>query len=207
MFNTYDLNKEESWFLGLFHSDGNLFNNRIKFEMKDEDIIYKLRAITGGSSVGYYKKNSTFYYRCDIRKLNIKIPIEDLQIIPKKSLVLTYPNVNVMKPDYLRGIFDGDGTFGRYKQRRGYTIKFAIYSASLSYAHSLFETITSLGFDVNFVTRRTQQNPIYSIQKAGSVALDFLEYIYKDSIEMLRLNRKFEKYLSVLGLHKLYKNT
>lgn len=60
MFNTYDLNKEESWFLGLFHSDGNLFNNRIKFEMKDEDIIYKLRTITGGSSVGYYKKTVRF---------------------------------------------------------------------------------------------------------------------------------------------------
>ena len=130
-----------------------------------------------------------------------------LQIIPRKSLILQNPKVNLIFPDYLRGVIDGDGTFGRYKQRRGYTIKFAIYSASLSYAHSLFETITSLGFNVNFVTRKTQQNPIYSIQKAGSVALDFLEYIYKDSIEILRLDRKFEKYLNILELHKLYKNT
>lgn len=203
MFNNINLTSEESWFLGLFHSDGCLLDNKlIKFEMNDLDVIEKLHNISGGGMISKSKRN-TYYYRVPIKKINNSLSLEDLQIIPRKSLTLQYPKVDLIFSDYLRGVIDGDGTFGRYSLQRGFTIKFAIYSGSYDYIISLKNKLLE-NFNVNLVTRKTKNSPIYSIQKAGASAIDLLDYIYANSVDSLRLNRKYNKYLEIKRLNAEY---
>lgn len=202
MFNNTILTKEESWFLGVFHSDGCLIDNTtLKFEMNDLDVIEKLRNISGGNSIRHYTENS-YQYRVSINKLNIGVSLEDLQILPRKSLILKYPAVDLSFPDYLRGVVDGDGSFGRYKLPRGFTIRFFIYSGSVLYASSIYNHLNEYG--VSLIKRVTKHSPIYSITKSGNQALKILDYIYQDSTEETRMNRKYVKYINLKQAHEEY---
>lgn len=148
-----DLNKPEFWyFLGLFASDGNLYYkshsvDTIQFTLDDKEALEDIKNIlkctndvktyTKGNKERYYLNISdaslikivrnVFNSDCYRKTFNIKFP----HIPNKESTIM-----------FLRGFFDGDGSFTKSAIKGFYNFK--LFCASKQFVQSLYEKIKSI---------------------------------------------------------------
>lgn len=119
--------------------------------------------------------------------------------VPQKSLCKEFP-IGVPKwlmRDFIRGYFDGNGTIRfsyNRKVNRSY-LRGAIETGSKIFANQLSEYLSSNGYS-NTINKDYENS--YRIDIHGNKAMDFFDYIYKDS--EVYLERKYEKYkIAVYG--------
>lgn len=114
---------------------------------------------------------------------------------PNKSLTLMYPK-NIpekLKKHFLRGYFDGDGSFGIY----GSKCKFGELSLSCVGTKDMLENMFS-GFNLNMYHHEGHSPETLTVNATANKAKLILDYMYKDST--IYLDRKFNKYLEVCRL-------
>ncbi len=212
--NNYDhnlkINDNFSYMIGLFQTDGSMSSserNRGKFSLtlsvKDEDIIYKLKKLIPYNSNISKRIKKTHFERGDkIYKYNneiISLTVSNKYFrdflltcnIPygKKSKMILPPLhlKNFSEIDYIRGLFDGDGSLGFTKQGFPY-IGFVTESENVKdYLLKFFSDITEKSLkDSN----RNERDNIYNILLFKEDAVKFCESIYYK--DCLSLNRKYE---------------
>ena len=119
----------------------------------------------------------------------------DKGVTPRKSLTLNVDYLKIpdnLKRHFWRGLFDGDGTFGKKKNLE------VSLTTSKTMAESTKKEILKLfpSFKVNFYERKEcsgqTYNLIFTTQKDG---FSFLQYMYEDC--NIKLARKFEKYKTI----------
>ena len=211
--NNYDHNLKIddnfSYMIGLFQTDGNMYEstrNRGRFSLalsvKDEDIIYKLKnLIPYNSNISkrikktHFKRGDKIYnYNNEIISLTVSNKyFRDFLLtcnIPygKKSKLINPPiNLeNFSKIEYIRGLFDGDGSLGFTKQGFPY-IGFVTESENLKdYLLTFFSEITEKS--IKNANRNSRDN-LYNILMFKEDAVKFCEMIYHE--DCLSLNRKY----------------
>ena len=212
--NNYDHNlkidNNYSYMIGLFQTDGSMYEtlrNRGKFSLslsvKDEDIIYKLKKLIPYNSNISKRFKKTHFKRGDkIYEYNneiISFTVSNKYFrnflitcnIPygKKSKFINPPiNLeNFSKIDYIRGLFDGDGSLGFTKQGFPY-IGFVTESEKIKdYLLIFFSEITS---NVQKNVSRNKRDNIYNILIYKEDAVKFCKMIYYNNC--LSINRKCE---------------
>lgn len=145
--------KPEFWyFLGLFASDGNLYYksksvDTIQFTLDDKDALECIKNILGcNNEIKQYKKG---------KKMRWYINISDSTLIGcvrsifksdcyRKTFNIKFPTISDSKCliMFLRGFFDGDGSFSASAIKGFYNFK--IYCASKQFAQSLYDTLVSI---------------------------------------------------------------
>lgn len=145
--NKINLENPDYWyFLGVFASDGNLHTtnsgtNIIQFTMTDKDCLESIKEILGYTGdiktydKGYYlgitnkdlisSVNTIFKQDCHRKTSNILFPEP--------------PNVNCLSM-FLRGVFDGDGSFRISKNEKYF--RFAIYCDSEVFLDKLYNILS-----------------------------------------------------------------
>lgn len=119
------MDKNMSYIFGLFQTDGHLSEqtqNRgrfsIELDIKDEDIINKLKEIITENSYISYRKRETNFGQSKTAKLSVydwkfREMIKSYGFpVGKKSDEIAPPSIDYIEVDYIRGLIDGDGSIG-----------------------------------------------------------------------------------------------
>ncbi len=212
--NNYDHNLivdvNYSYLIGLFQTDGhmrkevrNRGNITLSLSIKDEDIIYKINDIIPYNSNISTRRRKTSFQRGD-KVYNYDVEIIEYRVcnkyfrdflekngVPygKKSKLIKPPQVKILsKVDYIRGLFDGDGSLG-------------ITGKGLPFVSFVSESGEIVDYILNFISEITgkekksmnknKRDNIYNIVIFKEDAIIFCEKVYYDGC--LSLDRKYEK--------------
>lgn len=134
------LTPRESWLLGLLMTDGNVSNQgRVTLAISDEDGVQLASQIIGFGSIRIAPPNPRttaimWSYQAHSRQLAQRL--ETFGATPRKTKTLAFPNPKDLSlPDYIRGLWDGDGSW--YLDRRDNTLVASFGGASEPFIHTL----------------------------------------------------------------------
>lgn len=176
--------EKSAYWAGFIAADGYVYkpNNYVRLEINIKD-KYHLQLL--GDDVG---KNITDYQKHNSCKLTVSSKhivntLERYNITQNKSLTLQFPtNINIDNiHHFIRGYFDGDGSF--YK----------IYDivGSQQFLQSL---VNSLSFKCEYSLYKPKDENSYVLRIRTKSLKQFFEFMYKDAT--IYLDRKYQKQLA-----------
>lgn len=198
-----EINKDISYLIGLFQTDGSLYEttrNRGKFQLelsiKDEDIIYKIAEL-----IKYNYKITTREKTTNFGEIKtITITVHNIEFrkllkfwgIPagKKSEIIAPPFhiKNLSIPDYIRGLYDGDGSLGLTKQNKPFM---SLTTKSEDIKIFIVNYISKITNNVLKCPGRNKRDNIYNITLFNEDSKTLSETLYYENC--LSINRKYEK--------------
>lgn len=210
--------KDKSYFLGLLCADGYFHGNseKITLCLKDLDSLEKFKLSLGSShkiarSCYFDKRTNKTYckysFQLAVKKIHQDLfnlgfrakkgGIRNLDIIPEELI-----------SDFVRGLFDGDGSICIAKRDNDMRVNLI---ANIDLATSIQTYLyRKLGIAITKLTKVTKnpENDAFKIQiGAKKEVLAFLNYIYKDSSQNIRMDRKHLKYIDCLAMKSLIKKS
>ncbi len=203
-----------AYILGFFAADGCLTINRkrknkyIEFVSIDYEIIKKIRStLKSEHKIGIAKKglNNSIAYRLQIGSKEIYNDLVDLGFIPKKSLILKFPDVPTkFLSHFTRGYFDGDGhcSYGKYikKDRPGQSMFMlsGFTSGSLDFLEKLRDILNKYakirGGTFYFWNRA------YRLSFSCINSQKLFNFLYKNIDKSIYLPRKYIKFNKALKI-------
>ena len=193
---------DKAYWLGILYADGCVLKNRheVSLTLIDKEHIEKFKNAIGAIN---HKITEHHDKRWTEEKIIYVFSIKDNQLvsdlikwgcISNKSLVINkIPNIpRDYVSHFLRGYFDGDGSLHYLKGTNNYRISFTCGNAD-------FLEDVKKELQVNTSIQHSKTNNACQLQIAGRHQVErILNYLYKDSKEETRLNRKYQKYLDCL---------
>lgn len=196
-FNKIDT-EEKAYWLGFLYADGCVGSKEDKIELglaeKDLKHIEKFRDFMNiTNKISYREKTKS--YRMSFRSFQCKQDLIDKGCVPKKSLILDFPNENQV-PKYLirhfiRGYFDGDGWFTNTE---------SCFQIGIIGTEKFIKGFLNSIEDIN------KENKIFDVHRENGAkryvfgayddVLNFLNWIYKNS--NIYLERKYANYLDFI---------
>lgn len=187
-FNVIDT-EEKAYLLGWIASDGCVGPDRVRIEIhtKDENCLVNIKNSFCEELPLYHRKNrnmvsftiDSLQIANDLRK-HLQIPIG------KKSTVVKFPDLmnDDLKWQFIRGLFDGDGSVSKLKYTSGITCSIASISEYMKKSISDFCGFKNIIYEdcINFCTD----------------TIEFLNKMYNSASPKLRLERKYQIYLQYL---------
>lgn len=192
---------EKAYWLGFLYADGCVHSNEAEISLGsiDKEHIEKFKnaigAINNKITVTQDTrfKNAKPIYGFTIRDKKIHNDLIKWGCIPQKSLKLeTIPNIprNYIS-HFIRGYFDGDGNIHYLKRQKGYRLSF---TGTKSFLEEIKKEL-----EVQKISVANTDSKCFLLQISGrKQVIRILNYLYKDSKESTRLNRKYNHYLNCL---------
>lgn len=214
-----EINSEEkAYILGFLASDGSIYDKNgsyyanIRVKYTDIDILEKIKQsmelsldITYNEEVVTFPQGGTSLAKMSCLRIygkQIVKQIETYGIIPNKTLHLKVDYIRIPEQflkDFLRGLWDGDGCFGIYKNKNG-SITYSIgYIGSYELLLDIQDIIHKF-FPIHKINIWKAKECNENIYRLGLARRDdfieFLNFIYKDA--HIYLERKYQKYLKCM---------
>lgn len=200
--------RELAYCIGLISSDGNLSKDgrHIIFVSKDLDLINvfcKCLCINpkiGMKGGGYGDKFSTYFVQfSDVNFYRFLILIG---LTPAKSKTIGMLGIPAkFFPDFLRGSFDGDGTFYSYWDKRwrsSYMYYLCFISASIEHLVWIREVLSKRLNIKGHLNPKSNQR-VFQLRYSKHEARKVINLIYKNS-NIPRLERKYIKVYNALAI-------
>lgn len=145
--------KPEFWyFLGLFASDGNLYLkgksvDTIQFTLDDKDALLSIKEILDcNNEIREYKRGGKMRWYMSISDSSLIDTVRSIfgSNCYRKTFNIKFPDISdsLCLSMFLRGYFDGNGSFSVSSIKGFYNFK--IYCASKEFAYSLYNTLVSI---------------------------------------------------------------
>lgn len=191
----------KAYWLGFLYADGCVHSNNyeISINITDKEHVQKFQQAIGAIS---HKIAETQDERFSAAKTLYRFSIKDKQLhtdlikwgcVPQKTLIIDkIPNIpRDYVSHFLRGYFDGDGSLHYLQGTNNYRISFTSGSESfLNDIQKELQTQVSIG--------HSGENTC-QLQISGRKQVErILHYLYQDSTEATRLDRKYDTYLCCL---------
>lgn len=183
------------YFLGIFASDGNVYNNNIRISgIADENVEFlKHWCDFLNNKISIHRRlrtNKETYYN-EVRFKNqdiVNLLSKEYGITPNKTFTIKLPYINW---NVVRGAFDGDGCL--VKDKRCNSWKFEIVSVSEQFAYQLYDFYKEEGLYAHIY----KENNLYKINilQRKDIQKVFIN-LYKDCSYYLK--RKYDKFLPVI---------
>lgn len=123
--------------------------------------------------------------------------LEGLGVVPKKSLIVRFPKVpREYLPDFIRGVFDGDGSVFFDKRRPNFPLRSKLVSSSIDFIDGLHKSLVSLGMPKRTIYKQKTKNGwnyMFIFEHKDSVKL--FDILYKKGQNRLYLERKYQRFL------------
>lgn len=184
---------------------------QIGLQEKDKAHLEKFQKdIKDTHKINFSKKRKAY----DIKILSniICMDLQQYNIVPRKSLVLEFPD-NIREDllrHFIRGYFDGDGSIAFCKNKKG-VISIGHIQVSIIGTVMFLNTLNNiledeLQFKEKVVDLGNKHKPVTKTIFFSSIAhtKKFLDFIYKDST--IYLDRKYERYLIFNKKYEEYLN-
>ena len=199
-FNKIDT-EEKAYWLGFLYADGCVHSNNyeISVNITDKEHIEKfktaIKAFNHNITETQDKRfqNAKTLYQFSIKDKQLHQDLIKWGCIPQKSLLINkIPNIpRDYVSHFLRGYFDGDGSLHYLQSTNNYRISFIGTKDFLNDIQKELQTNVSLQSNI--------AGKAYVLQIAGRKQVErILNYLYNNSKENNRLNRKYQKYLDCL---------
>ena len=199
-FNKIDT-EEKAYWLGFLYADGCVHSNNyeISVNITDKEHIEKFKAAIKAFNHNIIEiqdkrfQNAKTLYQFSIRDKQLHQDLIKWGCIPQKSLLINkIPNIpRDYVSHFLRGYFDGDGSLHYLRGTNNYRISFVGTKDFLNDIQKELQTNVSLQSNI--------AGKAYVLQIAGRRQIErILNYLYNNSKENNRLNRKYQKYLDCL---------
>lgn len=199
---------EKAYFLGLIYTDGNVrvFNEkskqlRLSLQLRDQHIIEKLKEILQADcNLIYDKRPNKEMVSIEISNCKIVDDLINHGVVPNKTYVSTsLPKVpENFEIDFLRGLFDGDGTLSYKENYNESCVGFTNYSESV--VKEFQQKIDSLigKESSNKIHYNDDNGHRYTCHWRGRrQVLKILSVLYDNSV--IFLQRKYDKYQRLLS--------
>lgn len=203
--NEYYFNKidteEKAYWLGFLYADGCVHTNNyeISINITDRDHVEKFKTAIGAINHKITKTNDKRFsnaktlYQFTIKDKQLHQDLVKWGCIPQKSLLLNkIPNIpRDYVSHFIRGYFDGDGSLHYLQGTNNYRISFVGTKDFLNDIQKELVTNVSL--------QSGGTGKAYTLQISGRKQVErILNYLYNNSTESIRLNRKYQTYLKCL---------
>lgn len=199
-FNKIDT-KEKAYWLGFLYADGcvHTANNEVSINITDLEHVEKFKTAIGAIN---HKITTSKDKRWDNAKLLHQFSIKDKQLhsdliswgcVPQKTLKINkIPNIpRDYISHFIRGYFDGDGSLHYLQGTNNFRISFT--SGSSDFLNDIQKEL-----NINVSLSNNGLNA-YQLQISGRKQVErILNYMYNDSDESIRLDRKYKTYLACL---------
>lgn len=191
-----ELNPVSAYWLGFIAADGTLNGKsnslRIGLNKSDDTHLRKfMEAIDFSGKVYYVKSNNSA--SIELFSKEVFKTLLSYGVSPNKSLTIK----EVKTPDHLmshfiRGVYDGDGTISGYKRTH---LQFMI-AGNRPFMEQIQEILIK-ECNLNKVGIYPLKSKAHRVQYTGIQVFKILNFIYKDSNQDIRLDRKYEKFLDL----------
>lgn len=195
IFNKIDT-EEKAYWLGFLYADGCVYsNNTISLELSLKDklhlekfnkFLFKSKSI----------KEDSHRVRCIFSDTQIFQDLNNLGVIPNKSLVLKFPDYNqvpkILIKHFIRGYIDGDGSI--------YITNNNINCSVLGTKEFLNQLIKEINLPKRTLYKNNKKNNTncWFFQYSGKNCLKLINYLYRGCT--IFLERKYIKYLEFCRL-------
>ena len=201
-----DFFKKESsemfWILGWLTTDGNVTDNgviSIGLHNQDTDCEEKIRNILAPNKKLHFHKHGpyvSFNYVCkehavDLLKWGIT-PRKSLTFKPSESIPFDYQNV------YLRGVLEGDGCICLTNGTG--TLGFNGTDALVTYVSKVINAHLGLPIRTKYYAITDELISCANIKYPLKSAIIVGNWLYAETTEATRMNRKYNKYLDLITL-------
>lgn len=199
--------EEKAYWLGFLYADGSVGSKEDKIELglaeKDLKHIEKFKTFMNiNNKISYREKTKS--YRMSFRSAQCKQDLINKGCVPKKSLILNFPNENQV-PKYLirhfiRGYFDGDGWFTNTEK----CFQVGIIGTE-NFINGFLDSIENIDKKNKIFDVHIEDGAKRYVFGAYNDVLNFLNWIYKDS--NIYLDRKYASYLDFIKNGSKYHKT
>lgn len=207
-----ELNIENSYWAGFISGDGNVFidknhgsNLKIALSRIDKRHLEKFRECIGGNHKIHDVTNKHPWGESDESILLICSAVKVCQdlnrhfnIIPAKTFILKPPNLSEERhvANFIRGSMDADGgIYSNDDSDKQWSVQFLGTRDLLEWIKFYIQKYVPEAKNPNVVNHKT----IFKLAFGGTKQSEaILNWIYLDSVELTRLDRKFAKYLSLI---------
>ena len=193
--------EEKAYWLGFLYADGCVHSNNyeISVNITDREHVEKFKTAIKAFNHSIIEiqdkrfQNAKTLYQFSIKDKQLHQDLIKWGCIPQKSLLINkIPNIpRDYVSHFLRGYFDGDGSLHYLQSTNNYRISFIGTKDFLNDIQKELQTNVSLQSNI--------AGKAYVLQIAGRKQVErILNYLYNNSKENNRLNRKYQKYLDCL---------
>lgn len=195
---------EKAYWLGFLYADGCVHDgttNEISINITDKEHTEKfknaIKAINNKITETKDNRmpNSKPLYQFTIKDKQLHSDLIKWGCVPKKTfLIEKIPNIpRDYISHFIRGYFDGDGSLHWLQSTNNYRISFT--SGSKKFLQEILKELECSSINIS----QQKDSNTYYFQIAGRKQVEkILNYLYKDSAENMRLDRKYQSYLKCL---------
>jgi hypothetical protein len=176
------LPRDQSWLLGLIATDGSVGDDgRLTVSLGDEDGVRQTASILGMGHIRAIKPRPgttvpMWSYTIGSRRLADRLAIYGIQ--PRKTSQLPFPAASaVSMPDFVRGAWGGDGSWG--VDRRDGSLRASFGGASEPFVNDLHAALRGVTGSAAAV-RRHARIPFWVLRYQGRTAVRLARWLYAD---------------------------
>ena len=193
--------EEKAYWLGFLYADGCVHSNNyeISINITDKEHLQKFQQAIGAINHRIVETQDKRFsaarplYQFSIKDKQLHADLIKWGCVPQKSLILDkIPNIpRDYVPHFIRGYFDGNGSLHYLQGTNNFRISFTSSSKLfLDDIQKELQTKLSIG---------QSKGNTYQLQISGRKQVErILCYLYQNSTEATRLNRKYDTYLHCL---------
>ena len=192
---------EMAYILGLIITDGCITKEgRISLSMNDSEILEKVKIAMGSKHPIILSKHQQGLYHFNFARERLVNDLAKLGIGPRKSLTVKFPPIpDAFMCDFVRGVFDGDGSVFFVKNSEAYPLRTKFCSGSKDFITGLELNLQKLGLPRRNIYEQKTKNGLYYTIKYGHKDSQKLFYIlYKNYQNIPFLERKYNKFIEGL---------
>lgn len=212
--NPFDtITPSKAWVLGLYYSDGCITNNAILLSQKDTEILYKAKDIIGYIQKELKIKRNGNIFNLIIHSVELIKIFNSLGLERRKTRILKFPTWTTEETlsHFVRGCYDGDGSLAirlskkRPKYKGALVVSYTCGSLSfITSLKNLVAQITGTEYTIRANTKKNKK-PFYMFEVTGKKALKFAHWLYKNSNDSNRMDRKYQVYLNAIERYNIKK--
>lgn len=189
---------EMAYVLGLIATDGCISKSgTVSLCINDKDLLEKVKLVMDSEHKICQSKHQEGLYCFHFARPLIVKDLAGIGILPRKSLNIKFPAVpDAFLKDFIRGVFDGDGSVYFEKRSKRYPLRTTFVSSSQEFIEKLEITLQQLGLPRRVIHKQgTKNGTHFKIRYSHEDSGKLFKVMYYDVINGLFLERKYKKFL------------
>lgn len=191
-----------AYVLGLIITDGCISKTgTVLLSINDKELLEKVKKVMGSTHNITPSKHQKGLYCFHFAREKLVEDLYNFGIFPRKSLTVKFPDVpQNFLTDFIRGIFDGDGSVFYDKRRSKSPLRSKFISSSENFIRKLQISLESLGMPKRTIYKQKTMNGwSYTFIYDHRNSTKLFEILYKDIQNgRLFLERKYKRFLDGL---------
>lgn len=191
-----------AYVLGLIITDGCISETgTVSLCINDKELLEKVKKVMGSEhNITASRHQKGLHYFHFTRERMTK-DLGRFGILPRKSLIVKFPAVQEeYLPDFIRGVFDGDGSVFFDKRRPKFPLRSKFVSGSEDFIEGLQKSLEYLGMPVRTIYKQKTKNGwSYMFIYDHKDSIKLFNILYKNVQNGLFLERKYKRFLEGLG--------